>query len=145
VKWRYRQNPMESSGGPGSCRAAIIAIEVLAFAADQGKRSGISPMEPIWTTAPFALVAAYRRSSVVPAASRATGFAFNLDGRPRGKAAPANLHPDLEAEVWGVLDRVTRRDCCALTRRKEGRSTGTRVPAMPRSRPKIEMVGRSRP
>ena len=64
-----------SSGGPGSCRAAITAIEALASAADQGKRCGISPMEPIWTTALFALVAAYRRSSVVPAASRATGFA----------------------------------------------------------------------
>jgi hypothetical protein len=33
---------------------------------------------------------------------------FNLDGRPRGKAAPANLHPDPEAEVWGVLYRITR-------------------------------------
>ena len=28
---------------------------------------------------------------------------FNLDGRPKGKAAPANLHPDPGAEVWGVL------------------------------------------
>src|ERR1700749_728983 len=34
---------------------------------------------------------------------------FNLEGRPRGKAAPANLHPDPEAEVWGVLYRITRR------------------------------------
>jgi gamma-glutamylcyclotransferase len=39
---------------------------------------------------------------------------FNLDGRPRGKAAPANLHPDLEAEVWGVLYRITRRDLLRL-------------------------------
>jgi gamma-glutamylcyclotransferase len=39
---------------------------------------------------------------------------FNLDGRPRGKAAPANLHPDPEAEVWGVLYRITRRDLIRL-------------------------------
>jgi gamma-glutamylcyclotransferase len=39
---------------------------------------------------------------------------FNLDGRPRGKAAPANLHPDPGAEVWGVLYRITRRDLLRL-------------------------------
>jgi gamma-glutamylcyclotransferase len=39
---------------------------------------------------------------------------FNLDGRPKGKAAPANLHPDPEAEVWGVLYRITRRDLIRL-------------------------------
>ena len=39
---------------------------------------------------------------------------FNLDGRPRGKAAPANLHRDPGAEVWGVLYRITRRDLLRL-------------------------------
>jgi gamma-glutamylcyclotransferase len=39
---------------------------------------------------------------------------FNLNGRPKGKAAPANLHPDPEAEVWGVLYRITRRDLMRL-------------------------------
>jgi gamma-glutamylcyclotransferase len=39
---------------------------------------------------------------------------FNLEGRPRGKAAPANLHPEPEAEVWGVLYRITRRDLIRL-------------------------------
>ena len=39
---------------------------------------------------------------------------FNLDGRPRGKSAPANLHPDPEAVVWGVLYRITRRDLLRL-------------------------------
>ena len=63
---------------------------------------------------------------------------FNLDGRPRGKAAPANLHPDPEAEVWGVLYRITRRACCAWTRQKEYRDAGT---AISRLRPKIVMVG----
>jgi cation transport regulator ChaC len=33
---------------------------------------------------------------------------FNLEGRPVGKAAPANLAPDAQAEVWGVLYRITR-------------------------------------
>ena len=33
---------------------------------------------------------------------------FNLDGRPLGKAAPANLFPDPDAEAWGVLYLITR-------------------------------------
>jgi gamma-glutamylcyclotransferase len=43
---------------------------------------------------------------------RVRGFRlrFNLEGRPRDKAAPANLFADPEAEVWGVLYRLTRRD-----------------------------------
>lgn len=35
---------------------------------------------------------------------------FNLEGRPKGKAAPANIAPDPDAEVWGVLYRLTRKD-----------------------------------
>lgn len=39
---------------------------------------------------------------------------FNLDGRPIGKAAPANISPDASAEVWGVLYQITRRDMLRL-------------------------------
>jgi len=39
---------------------------------------------------------------------------FNLEGRPAGKAAPANVSPDLDAEVWGVLYRVTRAEMLRL-------------------------------
>ena len=39
---------------------------------------------------------------------------FNLEGRPIGKAAPANISSDREAEVWGVLYRLTRRDLLRL-------------------------------
>ena len=39
---------------------------------------------------------------------------FNLEGRPRGRSAPANLWPDAEAEVWGVLYKLTRRDLLRL-------------------------------
>jgi gamma-glutamylcyclotransferase len=35
---------------------------------------------------------------------------FNLEGRPKSKAAPANIFPDPDAEVWGVLYKITRRD-----------------------------------
>ncbi len=39
---------------------------------------------------------------------------FNLEGRPRGKAAPANLASDPHAEIWGVLYRITRADLLHL-------------------------------
>ena len=39
---------------------------------------------------------------------------FNLEGRPKGKAAPANICPDPNAEVWGVMYRITRRDLLRL-------------------------------
>lgn len=43
-------------------------------------------------------------------AGRVRGYRlrFNLEGRPRGKAAPANISADPAAEVWGVLYRITR-------------------------------------
>jgi len=39
---------------------------------------------------------------------------FNLEGRPVGKSAPANLSPDPHAEVWGVLYRLTRHQLVQL-------------------------------
>ena len=39
---------------------------------------------------------------------------FNLEGRPVGKAAPANIAPDRDAEVWGVLYRISRADLVRL-------------------------------
>ena len=49
-------------------------------------------------------------------AGRIVGYRlrFNLDGRPKGKAAPANICPDPNAEVWGVMYRITRRDLLRL-------------------------------
>ena len=39
---------------------------------------------------------------------------FNLEGRPKGKAAPANICLDEGHEVWGVLYKITRRDMLRL-------------------------------
>lgn len=39
---------------------------------------------------------------------------FNLDGRPKGRSAPANIHADAHGEVWGVLYRITQRDLVRL-------------------------------
>ena len=49
-------------------------------------------------------------------AGRVRGYRlrFNLEGRPKGKAAPANVFPDPEAEVWGVLYKITRRELVRL-------------------------------
>jgi cation transport regulator ChaC len=47
---------------------------------------------------------------------RITGYRlrFNLDGRPKGRAAPANISLDRESEVWGVLYRLSRRELIRL-------------------------------
>jgi cation transport regulator ChaC len=50
----------------------------------------------------------------LPARVRGYRLRFNLEGRPRGKAAPANLYADPQAEVWGVLYKITRRDLVRL-------------------------------
>lgn len=49
-------------------------------------------------------------------AGRIIGYRLrvNLEGRPKGKAAPANICPDPSAEVWGVMYRITRRDLLRL-------------------------------
>ena len=49
-------------------------------------------------------------------AGRVKGYRlrFNLDGRPKGRAAPANLCADPQAEVWGVLYRLRQRDLVCL-------------------------------
>jgi len=49
-------------------------------------------------------------------AGRITGYRlrFNLDGRPKGKAAPANISLDKEGEVWGVLYRISRHELVRL-------------------------------
>jgi len=39
---------------------------------------------------------------------------FNLEGRPKGKAAPANICADPDGEMWGVLYRITRRELLCL-------------------------------
>jgi cation transport regulator ChaC len=49
-------------------------------------------------------------------AGRLTGFRlrFNLEGRPRGRAAPANISFDDETEVWGVLYGISLRELIRL-------------------------------
>lgn len=39
---------------------------------------------------------------------------FNLDGKPKGKSAPANICPDPDSEVWGVLYKITHRQMLRL-------------------------------
>ena len=39
---------------------------------------------------------------------------FNLEGRPKGRAAPANIGPEPGGEVRGVLYRITRRELVRL-------------------------------
>ena len=71
-------------------------------------------MAPTCTTAPFADGVVCARSIGGPAGCAAFACGSIFEGRPRGKAAPANLFADPKAEVWGVLYRLTRRDLVRL-------------------------------
>jgi hypothetical protein len=55
---------------------------------------------------------------------------FNLDGRPKGRAAPANLCPDPRAKVWGVLYRITRRGLLRLDSTEGVPGRGYRAPTV---------------
>ena len=67
------------------------------------------PEDPVWYFAYGANMhdTAFRsRRGMRPKAWRAgriSGYRlrFNLDGRPRGRSAPANISPDQAGEVWG--------------------------------------------
>ncbi len=82
----------------------------------RGLRLAGRPDDPVWYFAFGANMhdSAFReRRKMRPAAWRAgrvKGYRlrFNLEGRPRGRAAPANIALDPEAEVWGVLYGITR-------------------------------------
>ncbi len=88
----------------------------------RGLRLAGPPREPVWYFAFGANMhdSAFReRRGMRPAewrAGRVKGYRlrFNLEGRPRGRAAPANIAPDPGAEVWGVLYRITRKQLLRL-------------------------------
>ena len=88
----------------------------------RGVRLSGSPREGVWYFAFGANMhdSAFReRRGMRPLAWRAgrvRGYRlrFNLEGRPRGKAAPANIFPDADAELWGVLYLITRADAVHL-------------------------------
>ena len=88
----------------------------------RGLRLAGPPREPVWYFAFGANMhdSAFRaRRGMRPAewrAGRVKGYRlrFNLEGWPRGRAAPANIAPDPGAEVWGVLYRITRKQLLHL-------------------------------
>ena len=94
-KLHYRLCGLEIDGAPGD------EIWYFAFGANMHdsafrERRAMTPLE--WRVG---RLAGYR-------------LRFNLEGRPVGKAAPANLASDPDAEVWGVLYRITRADLVHL-------------------------------
>jgi cation transport regulator ChaC len=87
-----------------------------------GARLGGRPAEEIWYFAyganmhdrAFRIRRGIRPRECRPARVEGFRLRFNLEGRPKGRAAPANLGRDATAEVWGVLYRITRRDLLRL-------------------------------
>ena len=95
VKWRYRRFGAEVKGRPDD------EVWHLAYGSNMNEsvfceRRGLRPLE--W------------RAGCLPGYR----LRFNLDGRPLGRAAPANIFPDPDAEVWGVLYRITWKDLVRL-------------------------------
>lgn len=94
-RWHYRAHGLSLDGRPSD------KIWYFAYGSNMHEsafivRRGIRPLE--------------RR------AGRIEGYRlrFNLEGRPKGKAAPANIVPAATQEVWGVLYKITRRDLLRL-------------------------------
>ena len=94
-RWWYRLHGLELAGRPQD--------EVWYFAYGSNmhdsafrQRRGMRPLE--WR------------------AGRLSGYRlrFNLEGRPVGRSAPANICLDPKSEVWGVLYRITRRELVRL-------------------------------
>ena len=92
---RYRLHGLELSGRPKD-EAWYFAYGANMHDSAFRERRGMRPVE--WR----------------PGRVRGYRLRFNLEGRPKGKAAPANICPDPSAEVWGVLYRITRRDLLRL-------------------------------
>ncbi len=95
AKIYYRRHGIELTGRPGD------EIWYFAFGANMHdsafrERRGMRPIE--WR----------------PGCVKGYRLRFNLEGRPRGKAAPANISSDRAAEVWGVLYKITRADLLHL-------------------------------
>jgi cation transport regulator ChaC len=89
-RWYYRQHGLVLDGRPSD------QIWYFAYGSnmDEGtfvRRRKIKPFE-----SRIGRIAGYR-------------LRFNLEGRPKGKAAPANISSDTDQEVWGVLYKITRR------------------------------------
>jgi cation transport regulator ChaC len=88
----------------------------------RGARLAGRPTEEIWYFAyganmhdrAFRIRRGIRALECRPARVEGFRLRFNLEGRPKGRAAPANLGRDPGAEVWGVLYRITRRDLLRL-------------------------------
>jgi cation transport regulator ChaC len=89
AKLYYRWHGIELTGQPGD-EAWYFAFGANMHDSAFRERRSMDPLE--WRAG---RVGGYR-------------LRFNLEGRPRGKAAPANISPDPDAEVWGVLYLITR-------------------------------------
>lgn len=95
ARWWYRAHGLQLEGSPGD------AVWYFAYGANMHDsafrvRRRMHPRE--WR----------------PGRIRGYRLRFNLEGRPIGKAAPANISPDPDAEVWGVLYWIDRRAAVKL-------------------------------
>ncbi len=87
-----------------------------------GLRLDGKPGDPVWYFAYGANMhdsAFIERRRMRPSewrVGRLPGFRlrFNLGGNPKGRAAPANIEAAPDAEVWGVLHRITLRELVRL-------------------------------
>lgn len=94
-RWHYRRHGLVLDGRPSD----LIWYFAYGSNMDEGTFVGRRRIKPLDSRA--GRIAGYR-------------LRFNLEGRPKGRAAPANICPDADQEVWGVLYKITRRDLLRL-------------------------------
>ncbi|MGH7046589.1 MAG: gamma-glutamylcyclotransferase family protein [Stellaceae bacterium] len=94
-RWHYRFHGLELAGRAGDTVWYFAYGSNMHDSIFTGRR-GMRPRE--WRVAH---ISGYR-------------LRFNLHGVPRGRAAPANICPDPEEQVWGVLYKITLREMVRL-------------------------------
>lgn len=125
---QIRRTQLSRRRAPRAVRRLWVRVAVRAWPLARlwyrswGLRLDGRPDDPVWYFAYGANMhdsAFLERRGMRPAewrVGRLPGYRlrFNLDGFPRGRAAPANIQADPDAEVWGVLHRITLRELVRL-------------------------------
>ena len=123
-----KRQPVSRYRLPRRLRFIWVSIAIRAWPLAQlwyrswGLRLNGGPEDPVWYFAyganmhDSAFIERRRMRPTEWRVGRLSGYRlrFNLNGIPRGRAAPANIEKDTGSEVWGVIYKITLRELVRL-------------------------------